>query len=55
MAKQASQLKEKSQPAATTSKQTLQTMPFIFGRTNYLMMMAGVIVILLGFVLILQI
>lgn len=40
------------QPAATTSvKQNVAQLPFIFDRSNYLVMIAGVVVILVGFAL----
>ena len=50
MAKQSVQQKEKQQ-AAPAPKQNLPATPFIFDRTNYLIMIAGVVVIILGFVL----
>ena len=37
--------------AAAAKQLTGPTLPFIFDRTNYLIMIAGVVVILLGFVL----
>lgn len=38
--------------AATTTKQsTVSSLPFIFDKGNYLIMIAGVVVILIGFVL----
>lgn len=48
MAKQQTQQKEK--PAAVSQKQSNAT-PFIFDRTNYIIMIAGVVVIILGFAL----
>ncbi|HLP50674.1 MAG TPA: DUF3098 domain-containing protein [Chitinophagales bacterium] len=49
MAKQQVQQK---QPAATAAtKPTAALTPFIFDRTNYLIMIAGVVVILIGFML----
>ena len=50
MAKQSSAQKEK-QPSVASQKQASPVTPFIFDRTNYLIMIAGVIVILIGFVL----
>ncbi len=50
MAKQSSVQKEK-QTSVTPQKQTSPVTPFIFDRTNYLIMIAGVVVILIGFVL----
>src|ERR1044072_7263928 len=50
MAKQISQQKEK-QPSVASQKQATQVTPFIFDRTNYFIMIAGVVVILIGFVL----
>ncbi len=48
MAKQVQQKEKQSQIA---SKALSNTTPFIFDKTNYLIMVAGVVVILLGFVL----
>lgn len=50
MAKQAIQVKDKK-PATAPVKQTAQLIPFIFDKTNYLIMIAGVVVILIGFAL----
>lgn len=47
MAKQQVQQKEKAQAA----KQVQSTTPFLFDRTNYIIMVAGVLVVILGFVL----
>jgi len=47
MAKQQVQQKEKAQAA----KQVQATTPFLFDRTNYIIMVAGVLVVILGFVL----
>ncbi len=49
MAKQIIQQKEK-QPAAS-QKQVVPAIPFIFDSINYYIMIAGVVVILIGFVL----
>jgi hypothetical protein len=49
MAKQV-QVKEKA-PTVSSTKQNIITQPFIFDKTNYLIMIGGVIVILLGFAL----
>lgn len=52
MAKQQAVQQPKQKTAATaTSKQSASTLPFVFDRTNYLIMIGGVLVILLGFVL----
>ncbi|MCW5908327.1 MAG: DUF3098 domain-containing protein [Chitinophagales bacterium] len=48
MAKQQA-AKEKPSPASTSKQNT--TAPFIFDRTNYIIMLAGIVVILLGFAL----
>lgn len=52
MATKQPQVKAK-QPAAQVSaaKQTASQTPFIFDRTNYLIMIAGVVIILIGFAL----
>ena len=50
MAKQQTQQKEK-QPAVAQVKQNTAVTPFIFDRTNYVIMIAGVLVILVGFML----
>ena len=50
MAKQQTQQKEK-QPAPVQAKQSAALTPFIFDRTNYIIMVAGVVVILIGFML----
>ncbi len=50
MAKQQAQQKEK-QPAPVQQKQSAALTPFIFDRTNYIIMIAGVVVILIGFML----
>ena len=50
MAKQQAQQKEK-QPTGAQQKQTAALTPFIFDKTNYLIMIAGVVVILIGFAL----
>lgn len=50
MAKQQVTVKEKS-TAATAAKQPTGTTPFIFDQTNYIIMIAGVVVILIGFAL----
>lgn len=52
MAKQQPQTKAK-QPVVSTSKSSSATSatPFIFDKTNYMIMVAGVLVILVGFVL----
>ena len=50
MAKQQSQQKEKQQ-ALVQQKQNVVLTPFIFDRTNYIIMIAGVVVILIGFML----
>ncbi len=50
MAKQQPQQKEK-QPAPAQQKASAALTPFIFDRTNYIIMIAGVLVILIGFVL----
>lgn len=50
MAKQVIQVKDKK-PATASVKQTAQLIPFIFDKTNYLIMIAGVVVILIGFAL----
>ena len=49
MAKQTIQQKEK-QPTVS-QKQVVQTTPFIFDSINYYIMIAGVVVILIGFML----
>lgn len=50
MAKQ--QITVKDKPAtATAAKQQTGTTPFIFDQTNYMIMIAGVVVILIGFAL----
>ncbi len=50
MAKQQTPFKEK-QAAPVQAKQTAALTPFIFDRTNYLIMIGGVVVILIGFML----
>jgi hypothetical protein len=50
MAKQQIPAKEK-QAAPSQPKQTAAVTPFIFDRTNYLIMISGVVVIVLGFIL----
>lgn len=50
MAKQV-QVKPKATTATAASKSSSPTAPFIFDRTNYIIMIAGVIVILIGFAL----
>ena len=50
MAKQQTTLKEK-QGAPVLQKPTVALTPFIFDRTNYIIMIAGVVVILIGFLL----
>ena len=50
MAKQTSPSKEKAS-AASQQKPTAVTTPFIFDKTNYIVMIAGVLVILVGFLL----
>jgi hypothetical protein len=43
---------QKEKPASPVSqKQTAPTTPFIFDRANYVIMAAGVVVIIIGFVL----
>lgn len=49
MAKQV-QVKEKV-PTVSATKQNILTQPFIFDKTNYLIMIGGVLVILVGFAL----
>jgi hypothetical protein len=49
MAKQA-QAKEKT-ATVSTPKQNTPSQPFIFDKTNYIIMVAGVVTILLGFAL----
>jgi hypothetical protein len=41
----------KEKQTAPTAKPTSGTTPFIFDRTNYLIMAAGVVIILIGFML----
>lgn len=50
MAKQQIQQKEK-QTAAAPQKPTAALTPFIFDKTNYIIMITGVVVILIGFML----
>jgi hypothetical protein len=50
MAKQQPQQKEK-QPVPAPAKQSAALTPFIFDRTNYLIMIGGVVVIMIGFLL----
>lgn len=50
MAKQIVTTKEKKVVAAP-AKQSINLLPFIFDRNNYLIMIAGVVVILIGFAL----
>ncbi len=50
MAKQQTQQKEK-QSSPVQQKPTVALTPFIFDRTNYIIMIAGVVVILAGFLL----
>ena len=50
MAKQQTQQKEK-QSSPVQQKTTAVLTPFIFDRTNYIIMIAGVVVILIGFML----
>lgn len=49
MAKQQPQQKAKSAPVTATTKQAAPQLPFIFDRTNYIIMIVGVVVILTGF------
>ena len=49
MAKQQAQQKEKQ--TASQQKQNAAVTPFIFDKTNYIVMIAGVLVILVGFLL----
>lgn len=49
MAKQV-QVKEKA-PTVSATKQNILPQPFIFDKTNYLIMIGGVLVILVGFAL----
>ncbi len=51
MAKQSPSQKEKQSSSVASQKQTSPVTPLIFDRTNYLIMIAGVVVILIGFVL----
>lgn len=51
MAKQTVPTKAKQVTITASAKQSLPTTPFIFDRTNYLIMGAGVLVILIGFAL----
>src|SRR5689334_7277149 len=50
-AKQVQQNKEKQAPVAQQKQNTAAAVPFIFDRSNYFIMVAGVVVILLGFLL----
>lgn len=50
MAKQQTVIKEKVS-ATSVSKANSNETPFIFDRTNYYIMIAGIVVILIGFVL----
>lgn len=50
MAKQQPQQREK-QPTPAPQKQSVALTPFIFDRANYLIMITGVLVILVGFML----
>jgi hypothetical protein len=50
MAKQQAPVKEK-QPATAAQKPTVALTPFIFDQYNYLIMITGVVVILIGFAL----
>ena len=50
MAKQQIQQKEK-QAAPAATKQTVALTPFIFDQSNYIIMIAGVVVIMVGFLL----
>lgn len=50
MAKQQTAVKEKAAPVSAP-KQSVTTAPFIFDRTNYIIMLAGIVVILIGFAL----
>lgn len=49
MAKQ--QIQQKEKPASVIQKQSSTATPFIFDKTNYIIMIAGVVVIILGFAL----
>lgn len=49
--KQTNQPKAKQASATSTAKSSVVELPFIFDRTNYIIMIAGVVVILLGFAL----
>lgn len=49
MAKQQPQQKAKTASVTATTKQVAPQMPFIFDRTNYIIMVVGVVVILIGF------
>jgi hypothetical protein len=51
MAKQQPPVKEKQPTTAAAQKQPAAVTPFIFDSANYLIMVAGVIVILIGFAL----
>jgi hypothetical protein len=50
MAKQQATQKEK-QPATPANKQSSITTPFIFDKSNYIIMLTGVVVIAIGFIL----
>lgn len=51
MAKQQAQQQKEKQPAPVQQKPGAALTPFIFDRTNYIIMIAGVVVILIGFML----
>jgi hypothetical protein len=51
MAKQQIQQKQKAQPAQPAKQPSASVLPFVFDRTNYIIMVSGVVVILLGFIL----
>ncbi|MCS6935635.1 MAG: DUF3098 domain-containing protein [Chitinophagales bacterium] len=51
MAKQPVTKKEKPAAVKQPQKQATPALPFVFDRTNYIMMIAGVMVILIGFLL----
>jgi hypothetical protein len=50
MAKQQTAVKEKA-ASVSAPKQSISSAPFIFDRTNYVIMLTGIVVILVGFAL----
>ncbi len=51
MAKQTGKLKTDKSTRYEPVKSNISSLPFVFGRTNYILMILGIVIILLGFLL----